>query len=198
MGHADAVSAVRELEPIPALVVTLTDDVILARAEQLARRGKLPGFERAGEGWLFRTAAFGAPFDYTLLARTASEGPGRVMRFELRLRLRAPLIAFVVTVLTIWPGVWLTDSMLRTYFSGYDYRTWMWYLPLSVLPLPWYFPRALRKSREAAVDHAMELVERLRVAFGEAGAADRAKTGTGGVGTGTPSGETAFAGAPGL
>ena len=35
MGHADAVSAVRESEPIPALVVTLTDDVILARAEQL-------------------------------------------------------------------------------------------------------------------------------------------------------------------
>lgn len=198
MGHADAVRSVRKSEPIPALVVTLSDEEILARAEQLARRGKLPGFERGGDGSLFRTAAFGAPFDYSLLARTASEGPGRVLRFEMRLRMRAPLIALIVTILTVWPGVWLTDSMLRTYFSGYDYRTWMWYLPLSVLPLPWYFPRALRKSREAAIEHAMELVERLRVALGVAGAADGAKSGGGSAGAGTPTGEAAFAGAPGL
>jgi len=141
------------------LLCDLTRSEILTRAETLSRRGKLPGFARTPGG--FVATAFGEPFDFALHADVSN---GRV-RFGTSAKRLLPAIGLVVTALTVWPGVWLTDSLLRTYFPGYDYATWMWYLPLTIVPLPWAIRGLWRKSKAAAGASAHELIERLRAAM---------------------------------
>lgn len=68
----------------------------------------------------------------------------------------------VILVLTVWPGVWLTDSMIRSYFTSYDYKTWMWYLPLTAPFVPWMMWSAWRRSRASALEEAVRLIERVR------------------------------------
>lgn len=146
--------------PPPDLATPLESAEVLRRLESLSRRGKLPGFEPGRGGVLFATAAFGEPFDHRLEARAEGAGP-TTLRYSLRMLRRLPLIYTVVIALSIWPGVWLTDSMLRAYFDSYDYKTWMWYLPITVLPLPPMLVRMVRRSRAAAAEHAAELAERI-------------------------------------
>lgn len=143
--------------PPPDLPTTLDGAEILRRLDALARRGQLPGFEVGRDGVLFTTAAFGEPFDHRLEAR-AADG---VIRYSLRMLPRLPLIYAVIIALSIWPGVWLTDSMIRAYFESYDFPTWAWYLPLTVLPLPPMLIRMVRRSRVAAASHAAELAGRI-------------------------------------
>jgi hypothetical protein len=52
--------------------------------------------------------------------------------------------------------------MLRTYIPSYKFQTWIWYIPLTVVPLPWYWMRMLRNSKVSALEHAQELMERIR------------------------------------
>lgn len=148
------------------LVVSLSREDVVSRLETLSRRGKLPEFETGRGEVLFSVQAHGSPFDHRLEAFARPRGD--VLHIELRLRMlpRLPLIFGLVTALTVWPGVWLTDSMLRTYFSWYDFRTWMWYLPLSILPLPWAIRGMLRRSREAALESARETVAIIVPALG--------------------------------
>jgi hypothetical protein len=164
-GNEPAVSA-GSLSP-RFLSTTLADAEILSRLDALARRGKLAGFEKGGPGGpLFTLEAAGAPFDYTLEAWSAHQGHGGgagTTRLDLRMRLllRTPLIFGVVIALTIWPGVWLTHSMLRAYFGFYTYAewvTWAWYIPLTVLPLPWALFEMIKRSREAAYTSAQESI----------------------------------------
>jgi hypothetical protein len=65
-----------------------------------------------------------------------------------------PWIFALILVLTIWPGVWLTDSMLRSYWDWYSatpwWSTYVWYMPLTVPFCPVAMRSALRKSRAAA------------------------------------------------
>jgi hypothetical protein len=155
--------------PLPALAVALPAREVLARAESLAKRGRLPGFARANGPALFTALAFGTPFDHQLIAEASTAGPMTAVRFRLRMLPRTPLIFAVVIALSIWPGVWLTDSMLRTYFEGYPLSPWQtaaWYIPLTVLPLPIWLVRAVKRSRDAAASEARELIDRLRVALG--------------------------------
>lgn len=133
---------------------------VLRRLEALSRRGKLPGFERGRDGVLFTTAAFGEPFDHRLEARASGEG-ATTLRYSLRVLSRLPAIYAAVIVFSIWPGVWLTDSMIRAYFDSYEFPTWAWYLPLTVLPLPPMLIRMVRRSRASATEHAAELAERI-------------------------------------
>ena len=56
----------------------------------------------------------------------------------------------------------MTDSMIRTYFSGYDIATWKWYLPLTAPFVPWAMWSAIRKSQVSARGQAAELVEKVR------------------------------------
>lgn len=138
------------------LVVSLPREEVFARLEALARRGKLPEFSPGKERVLFSVHAYGAPFDHRLEGVARQVGPS--LRISLRLRMlpKLPAIFGILTLLSIWPGVWLTDSMLRTYFNTYDYQTWMWYLPLSIVPLPWALRAMFRRSRAAAFASARE------------------------------------------
>jgi len=129
---------------------------IVSILEALAKKGKLPGFEPNGVPGLFRVDAFGMPSDYDLVAEAVGDSAGTQLRFKLVSQRKFHLIMAISIVLTIWPGMWMTDSMLRTWFRSYDFATWIWYVPLMILPLPWLWYSATRKSRIAAAAHAVE------------------------------------------
>jgi hypothetical protein len=92
-------------------------------------------------------------------------GPQARVTFRLQLLRKMPFIFAVVLVLTLWPGLPLTQSMLVTYFSRYRWSeviTAAWYVPLTVLPVLWWLPRAVRKSRAEAAMAAKEQIIRLK------------------------------------
>ena len=124
--------------PLPRLRTMLSPEEVLERASFASRRGRLAGFEPGGAG-LFSVAAFGQPFDRVLIVEAQRDGPATVLRFSTRLLRKWPALFIAVAVFTVWPGVWLTHSLLQTYFPGSLVANWpyWWYLPLSVLPLPW-------------------------------------------------------------
>jgi len=151
-----------------------TSETVLDVARAMSRNGKLPGFrETGGAGELFRCAAFGKPFDSELVVRAEEgEGAGCVLSGEVRLKRVLPWVFAVVTALSVWPGVLLMDSLMNSWFRWYPVQTWVtyaWYVPLTVLPLPWMVRRVLRQSRESAWEHAMETREKIVKRVGEAG-----------------------------
>ncbi len=158
------------LPPLPALSTPLDASAILAQLDALARRGKLAGFEpaSASAGHLFSIEAPGAPFDHALLVGGQSRDGVTTLTAQLRMLPKLPAIFALLLAFSVWPGVWLTHSMLRAYFSFYTFEewvTWAWYIPLTVLPLPWMLARMVRRSREAAYASALESLELLRKAL---------------------------------
>ncbi|GJQ30642.1 MAG: hypothetical protein HBSAPP03_25260 [Phycisphaerae bacterium] len=150
--------------PPPPFVVPLSPPEIRTRLEGLAKRGKLAGF-RALDGTRHEAVAYGAPFDYHLHIQVRAESGGSRLSFSLTIQPRMPVIVWVVIALSVWPGVWLAHSMLLTYFESYPKSlgvTCAWYLPLTVLPVPWMWLKMLRNSRAAASAHAAELAELIR------------------------------------
>ncbi|MFZ2873011.1 MAG: hypothetical protein WAZ94_00850 [Phycisphaerales bacterium] len=144
------------------IVTPLGTEEILKRLETAARRGRLPGYEPGQDGELFGAEELGHPFDYRLSVRAEKVDGGTRLTWTTRMLPKMPTIFGAVLALSVWPGVWLTDSMLRAYFSGYDYRTWMWYLPVTVLPIPWMWRGFVRRSRESAARLRDELMEAVR------------------------------------
>ena len=143
----------------------LSAEEILECVGKVSQRGRLPGFAGGRGGVLFMATAFGRPFDRVLEARAVMRPDGTELRFTSRL-MRGLLWAFIaLTAVSIWPGVWLTDSLLRTYFDWYRFATWMWYLPVSVLPLPWAVRAIARRSETAAAESARELIDRICAAI---------------------------------
>lgn len=141
----------------------LSNAEVLDRLERLAKRGKLAGFRRGDNGVLFRAEAHGHTFDFDLLARAGATDTTS-LRFSLRIVPLAPVIAVVSILVAAGPGLWLTQSMLETYFSWYRWSlalTAAWYIPLTVLPAPLLLLRSLRHSREEAHKHAVETIERI-------------------------------------
>ena len=149
-----------QVADLPRIKTALSPDEIARRMLALAKRGKLPN-HATDPKHLFRCDLFGEPLDF-MLSCDASDAGGTTLRFSATIKLRTPIIFWVIAALTVQPGMWMTDSMIRTYFTSYDIPTWWWYLPLTVLPLPFVWIRMLRKSRLAAKDHALELIERIR------------------------------------
>ncbi len=156
--------------------------------EALARAGKLPGFHRLAPTSC-SSRIFGQPFDRDLIVE-ASEAPiGSVVRLHTRLRRKFPAIFILVAIFTVWPGVWLTDSLIQTYFTGassWIIKTWMWYLPLSIIPLPFAAKSMWRKSQHAAAEHFAEVQERIAQAVGASRDASQSSS------SATPPGSTRF------
>jgi hypothetical protein len=150
---------------LPALSTRLAREQVLERLDAAARRGNLAGFERRGGEELFEVEAYSVPFDHVLVARAAAAGAGTRLTFSAQMLRKTPAIFAIVLALTIWPGVPLTHSMLVTYFSWYHWPawvTWAWYMLLTVVPLVWWLPRAVKKSRAAAAEAAREQILKLR------------------------------------
>ncbi len=145
---------------------------MVARLERQARRGRIADFEPGAFGGLFAVEAFATPFDYRVVAHAerASVGDGGAAGTRLRFALvrlkKIPWIFGVTLALTVWPGVWLTHSLLQTYFSWYNawttsmpWLTYAWYLPLTAGPIPWMWRTWTRKSRAMAEASAAETIE---------------------------------------
>jgi hypothetical protein len=147
---------------VGAIVVPVDRVSVVRRMRALSQRGKLPGFEETADG--FRALAYGWVFDFDLRYQV-QEGPGgSTLTPRLELKRKMPVIVIAVLLLSIWPGVWVTDSMLATYFDWYPREFWktcLWYLPLAVLPMPWVWKTAMGRSRMLAEESARELAERI-------------------------------------
>jgi hypothetical protein len=146
--------------PLPTIATTLEPREILARLLHLSKRGKFAGFVPCSDGPLFEAEAHGTTFDFRLVA---THHAGQI-RFELRPVWKLPIILASVTILAAGPGLWLTHSMMVTYFSWYTISlawTAAWYEPLTILPIPWIMLRAWKTSKLAAVEHARGAIARI-------------------------------------
>lgn len=144
------------LNPFASIRTPKSSQEIVSLLEAHAKKGKLPGFEPKGVQGLFRVDAFGMSVDYDLVAHATGDASGTELTFTLVSQRKFHLVMAISIVLTIWPGMWMTDSMLRTWFRSYDFATWMWYVPIMILPLPWLWYSVTLKSRKAASEHARE------------------------------------------
>lgn len=149
---------------LPAPFVAPTDKLaVVRRMRALSQRGRLPGFEETADG--FKALAYGWVFDFDLAFRIEDSPGGCTLTPALVLKRRMPAIVLALLAFSIWPGVWITDSMLSTYFTWYPHEFWKtcaWYLPITILPMPWVWKTAIRRSRLLAEESARELAERVR------------------------------------
>ena len=148
--------------PLPDIDTALDSAEVVRRLDESSRRGRMPGFHRGSGPVLFTVTDFGSPFESVLEARSGSSSHGTRLTFSVRMKPRMAWIYGIVLVATVWPGVWITDSMLKTYFPGVNLYTWWWYLLLTVPFVPLGMWSALRKSRESGLSEAREIVERIR------------------------------------
>lgn len=166
----DHIPNIYDLNNLPVVRTPLSPAAAVEALEARARRGKLAGFTRGEGRGLFSITDFGAPFEYVLNAEAEGIAPaenagvetgGTKLRFLVRMKPLMPAIFVVALVTSVWPGVWLTDSLLRTYFTGYDFQTWMWYLPLTAPFCPWAYWTAIKRSRGSAAAELAEVIPAL-------------------------------------
>tara|TARA_R110002096_G_scaffold173781_10_gene349097 strand:- start:47449 stop:47940 length:492 start_codon:yes stop_codon:yes gene_type:complete len=141
-------------------------DAAFASLLNLSKQGKLAGYVRDGDSGCAVVDAHGTPFDSDLLIEYTE---GRV-DLSLSMRKRMPTIFTVLLLFSIWPGLPLTDSFMYNFewyerLMGDSYSTWMWYLPMTVIPMPFVWRSSIKKSRVSAHEHAMETVEKIRAAL---------------------------------
>lgn len=158
---------------IPALTASLSPAEVVALFERKSQQGKLPGFQRdpsgPGDVAAFRVRLFGAPYDRELIAHVEPGAPGSTVRFTSYLRRRLPWVVVLLTAVSFWPGVLLTDSLLATWFpSWYPKQLWVtcaWYLPLCVLTIPALW-KQYKKSERASEEHLRETLAKLAAWLG--------------------------------
>lgn len=145
---------------LPAVRTPLTPEEILSRLDQASRRGRLPGFVRGGHGGLFAAAAFGQPFDKVLVATaTPAPGGGTALAFRTKLLPKMPAVFAVILALTVWPGVRIMDQLIPASWGWIP--TWWWYIPLTVLPIPFAWRAAMRKSNASAAESARSAIDQI-------------------------------------
>lgn len=150
---------------LPMVECDLAPEQVLERLGAASRRGRLPGYQNHGEpgGVLFSVIAFGHPFDGVVTATAAPTG--RVTRLAFRCRvLRRMPIAFVgAMVLTVWPGVYFMDQLMIQIAPGWreTVPTWWWYLPLTILPLPWIAVSLARRTRRSLGESTRTAIDRI-------------------------------------
>ncbi|MCE2967908.1 MAG: hypothetical protein ACK5WB_06280 [Phycisphaerales bacterium] len=156
--------------PLPVLRSPLSRDEIISRVKAAAMRGRIEGFEgTASSGQLrsadFRVEAFGTPFDGELggfITADASSAPGSTVRFATRMLPRLPIVFLIILILTVWPGVILTEKIIADYFpAGWYKYTVYWYYPLSVPTVPWAMWVSLRRSRVSIAESARRAIDQI-------------------------------------
>jgi hypothetical protein len=147
---------------LPVVLADLSPDQVRDRLDAAARRGRLPGLNLETPCGAFEIRDFGHPFESSLIASIENSGEKGVrITFDTKVRPLVPWIFAVALVLSIWPGIYLVDSMLHHTFSWYNIPTWWWYLPLSVPTSPWAFASAMKKSRHSATADARQLIQKV-------------------------------------
>jgi len=130
---------------------------------KMSKSGKLAGYEHFKDQDSAIADAHGTPFDSDLVIQH-SDGS---LCFSLKMRSKFPIIFMVLLLVTVWPGLPLTDSFMYSFgwyerLMGDSIETWMWYLPMTVLPIPFVWRSAMKKSRKSARAHAIETIEKIK------------------------------------
>jgi len=154
-----------EENSIPAFATELSAEEVRARLTKMSKRGKLPGYESNVESTqaVASVVAHGTPFDSRLMLELC-DGE---LRFSIKMTRLLPTIFAALLVVTIWPGLPLTDAFLSSFewYARFEANTgiklWYWYLPLTILPAPFMWVSALKKSRVSAHVSAIEAVEKM-------------------------------------
>ncbi|MBX9735966.1 MAG: hypothetical protein K2X32_03490 [Phycisphaerales bacterium] len=143
---------------------------VIAKLDEAARRGKLAGFKATGAA-TFEVEAFAVPFEHALVGTVFGVGPGgaegsggggSVVRFEQRMLPRMPLVWLVILLVTIWPGLPLTELLIDQIFPAMWWTyTWYWYLPLTIASLPLTMWWGFKKSRAMARESATEMLSKI-------------------------------------
>jgi hypothetical protein len=145
---------------LPVVATGLAAEQVLERLGKASRRGRLPGFAAGGHGALFSVAAHGSPFDADLVARYRVLASGGELGFEVRFKRVMPGIFVAALVVSAWPGVYFMDELIAMYLREL-WRPWVtyyWYLPLTILPLPWVWRAVMRKSLTTTRASALEAI----------------------------------------
>ncbi len=139
-------------------------DEVLRILQNMSKKGKLAGFAAQGPHGYIAVAAHGTPFDSKLLIHHE----GDELRFDLQLIKMFPSIFFALLIITIWPGLPLTDGFMSS-FQWYEklvastgIKTWYWYLPLTILPAPFAWKSSIKKSKASAIMSAQETIENIK------------------------------------
>lgn len=146
---------------------TLDPSGVVEALKTMSKRGKLAGFQAGGESGSAVVDAHGTPFDSDLIVQSESDGDQTRVRFQLIMRRKMPILFALILVVTIWPGLPLTESFMLSFgwyerLLGDSIETWMWYLPLTMIPAPFAWRSAILKSKKSAHQHAQETIERIR------------------------------------
>lgn len=175
-GQSESAAPAEDASPLPVEQTCILTPLPPAKIEEkllaMSQRGKLPGFERVPDG--FVALAYGWVYDFDLVGAISSSNGSNRIGFSLRVKPKMPWIIAAVLALSVFPGVWITDSMIAIYFDWYPTEFWktcVWYLPLSILPIPWVWKTAMNRSRTAAEESGRELIERIAAEVGGAIAA---------------------------
>lgn len=138
-----------------------------------AKQGKLAGYQKQTER-SFTLDAAGGIYERTLIATiisdTADKDEHTEIWFEGKLKRTIPIVVIVVLVFTLWPGVWLTDSILSTWFNWYRLGIWWtsaWYIPLTLLAVPAVWAQFKKSERESWEDAHKAIEKIARVGDGE-------------------------------
>ena len=153
-----------ESQTLPSVETTLSPDEVKSRLTKLSKKGKLAGFEPSEPSALCSVAAHGAPFDSKMLIRH----DGDTLEFECVLLPMMPRIFVLLLIVTVWPGLPLTEGFLVSFdwytglMSKIGIDTWHWYLPLTILPAPFAYLGAIKKSKQSAHKSALEAIEKVQ------------------------------------
>jgi hypothetical protein len=140
--------------PLPRIATPLSAEQVVDRLRTASKRGRMPGFAAGGQS-LFSVAAHGQPFDGVLRGDLRNGH----LEFSLRMLQKLPIIFAVVLALTIWPGVELMDGLIPGEWGWIP--TWWWYIPITVLPIPWMWRNLMRRSRTAMHTRAIEAISKI-------------------------------------
>ncbi|MGH7243505.1 MAG: hypothetical protein ACREJD_08830 [Phycisphaerales bacterium] len=150
-----------------SILTPLAAGKISEKLLQMSQRGKLPGFAATPGG--FGALAYGWVYDFDLTGTFGGTDGATRIGFALKVKPKMPWIIAVTLALSVFPGVWITDSMLSIYFDWYPKEFWktcVWYLPMSIIPIPWVWKSAMNRSRAAAEESGRELIGRIAAELG--------------------------------
>lgn len=140
---------------------------------QRAKQGKLAGYQPQGPR-SFTLDAAGGLYERTLIATiisdTADKDEHTEIWFEGKLKRTIPIVVIAVLIFTLWPGVWLTDSILSTWFGWYRMGIWWtcaWYIPLTLLAVPGFWAHFKKSERESWADAEKAIGKIARIGDGE-------------------------------
>lgn len=117
---------------------------------------------------LFSAEVIGSPFDGVLEAQAETIPRGTRLRFQARTEPRRLVLFAVGLILSIWPGVYFMDQLMIQVLPGVRNAlpTSWWYIPLTVVPLPWLVHAAIRRTRRSIHESALLLIERIAAELG--------------------------------